>query len=167
MLENILGAPTAPPPPIVPALEDTLSKAGDHKPTQREALAIHRADPMCASCHMRMDPLGFGCENFDAIGRWREREAGAPIDASGSTPGGKTFTGPVELKALLVANKEAFARTLSQRMLTFALGRSLQDHDDDTLDRLAQALARDQYRFSTLVTGIVTSFPFLNRRSGH
>ena len=166
ILEQILGDPAPPPPPGVKPLPAPDKSAGTGR-SLRQLMEQHRADPTCASCHQRMDPLGFGFENFDAIGRWRDREGSLPIDASGALPNGKTFKGPVELKAMLVANKEAFARTLSQRLLTFALGRSLQDCDDDTIDRLVKALDRDQYRFSSLITGIVTSFPFLNRRNGH
>lgn len=165
ILEQILGDPAPPPPPGVKPLPAPDKNAGVSR-SLRQMMEQHRADPTCASCHQRMDPLGFGFENFDGIGRWREREGGTPIDASGSLPGGKTFKGPVELKAMLLANKEAFARTLSQRLLTFALGRSLQDHDDDTIDRLVKAVERDNYRFSSLVTNIATSFPFLNRRNG-
>ena len=164
ILEQILGDPAPPPPPGVKPLPAPDKNAGVSR-SLRQMMEQHRADPTCASCHQRMDPLGFGFENFDAIGRWRDREGSLPIDASGALPGGKPFKGPVELKAMLIANKEAFARTLSQRLLTFALGRSLQDHDDDTIDKLVKSLERDQYRFSSLVTNIVASFPFLKRRN--
>jgi hypothetical protein len=164
ILEQILGDPAPPPPPGVKRLP-TPGKDADASLSLRKLMEQHRADPACASCHQRMDPLGFGFENFDAIGRWRERDGSAPIDAAGTMPGGKMFKGPTELKAMLVANKEAFARTFSGKLLTFALGRSLQDYDDDTIDQLDQALDHDQYRFSTLVTKIVASFPFLNRRN--
>jgi hypothetical protein len=164
ILEQILGDPAPPPPPGVKRLP-TPGKDADASLSLRKLMEQHRADPACASCHQRMDPLGFGFENYDAIGRWRERDGSAAIDAAGTMPGGKAFKGPAELKAMLVANKEAFVRTFSAKLLTFALGRSLLDCDDDTIDQLDKALEHDQYRFSTLVTRIVASFPFLNRRN--
>ncbi len=164
ILEQILGDPAPPPPPGVKRLP-TPGKDADASLSLRKLMEQHRADPACSSCHQRMDPLGFGFENFDATGRWRERDGSTAIDATGTMPGGKSFKGPAELKAMLVANKEAFARTLGGKLLTFALGRSLQDADDDTIELLGKALEHDQYRFSTLVTRIVASFPFLNRRN--
>jgi hypothetical protein len=164
ILEQILGDPPPPPPPGVAPLP-APDKAGAAGLTLRQQMERHRADPTCSSCHQRMDQIGFGFENFDGIGRWRDREGSVAVDASGSLPGGQSFNGPVEFKNMLMANKADFVRTLSGKLLTFALGRSLQDHDDDTLDQLAQAVERDQYRFSSLVTNIVTSFPFLNRRN--
>jgi hypothetical protein len=164
ILDQILGDPPPPPPPGVKPLP-TPGKNAAAGLSLRQLMERHRADPSCASCHQRMDPLGFGFENFDAIGRWRDHDGTAAIDASGTMPGGKTFKGPTELKTLLLTNKEAFARTFSSKMLIFALGRSLQDFDDDTIDQLAKTLDRDHYRFSSVVTGIVASFPFLNRRN--
>jgi hypothetical protein len=164
ILEQILGDPAPPPPPGVKRLP-TPGKDADASLSLRKLMEQHRADPACSSCHQRMDPLGFGFENYDAIGRWRERDGAAMIDATGTMPGGKPFRGPAELKAMLVANKEAFARTFSEKLLTFALGRSLQDSDDDAIEQLGKALEHDQYRFSTLVTRIIASFPFLNRRN--
>lgn len=164
ILDQIMGDPPPPPPPGVAPLpaQDKQSGAGL---TLRQQMERHRADPTCASCHQRMDQIGFGFENFDGIGRWREREGSVAVDASGVLPGGTSFNGPVEFKTMLLANKQDFVRTLSAKLLTFALGRALQDHDDETLDRLVQAVERDQYRFSSLVTNIATSFPFLNRRA--
>ncbi len=163
ILDQILGDPVPPPPPGVKALPTQDKQAGTGR-SLRQLMDQHRSDPSCASCHERMDPIGFGFENFDGTGRWRERDGAAAIDASGALPGGRTFNGATELKALLLANKAAFARTLSQKMLTFALGRTLQDFDDDALDTLTATIERDHYRFSSLVSGIVASFPFLNRR---
>ena len=164
ILDQILGDPPPPPPPGVAPLpvQDKKSGAGL---TLRQQLERHRADPTCASCHQRMDQIGFGFENFDGTGRWRDREGSVAVDASGALPGGTKFNGPVEFKTMLLANKQDFARTLSGKMLTFALGRALQDHDDATLDLVVQAVERDQYRFSSVVSGIATSFPFLNRRN--
>lgn len=164
ILDQIMGDPPPPPPPGVAPLP-VQDKKGGAGLTLRQQLERHRADPTCASCHQRMDQIGFGFENFDGIGRWRDREGSVAVDASGALPGGATFNGPVEFKAMLLANKQDFARTLSAKMLTFALGRALQDHDDETLDHLAQAVARNNYRFSSLVSNIATSFPFLNRRA--
>ena len=164
ILDQILGDPPPPPPPGVKPLP-TPGKNAAAGLSLRQLMERHRADPRCASCHQRLDTLGFGFENFDAIGRWRDHDGTAAIDASGTMPGGKTFKGPTELKTLLLTNKEAFARTFSSKMLIFALGRSLQDFDDDTIDQLAKTLDRDHYRFSSVVTGIVASFPFLNRRN--
>ncbi len=163
ILDQILGDPPPPPPPGVAPLpvQDKKSGAGL---TLRQQMERHRADPTCASCHQRMDQIGFGFENFDGTGRWRDREGSVAVDASGSLPGGTAFNGPMEFKTMLLANKQDFVRTLSGKMLTFALGRALQDHDDATLDQVAQAVERDQYRFSSVVSSIATSFPFLNRR---
>ena len=125
----------------------------------------HRADAVCASCHQRMDPLGFGLENYDAIGRWRGDVDGKALDVAGTLPGGRSFNGPVELKALFMARKEDFARCLASKLLTFALGRGLKDDDDMTVEDASAALAHDNYRFSTLVTQVVTSYPFRYRRA--
>jgi Protein of unknown function (DUF1592)/Protein of unknown function (DUF1588)/Protein of unknown function (DUF1587)/Protein of unknown function (DUF1585)/Protein of unknown function (DUF1595)/Planctomycete cytochrome C len=163
ILDQILGDPPPPPPPGVAPLPAQDKKSGAGL-TLRQQMERHRADPTCASCHQRMDQIGFGFENFDGTGRWRDREGSVAVDASGALPGGVKFNGPVEFKTMLLANKQDFARTLSGKLLTFALGRALQDHDDVTLDQVAQAVERDQYRFSSLVTNIATSFPFLNRR---
>ena len=111
-----------------------------------------------------MDPLGFAFENFDAIGRWRSDDDGVPIDPSGVLPGGTTFRGATALKAILLTRTDDFVRCLSGKLLTFALGRNLLDGDDTTLEAMAAALAKDQYRFTTLVTSVVTSYPFRYRR---
>ncbi len=164
ILDQILGDPPPPPPPGVAPLPAQDKKSGAGL-TLRQQMERHRADPTCASCHQRMDQIGFGFENFDGIGRWRDREGSVAVDASGALPGGTAFNGPVEFKTMLLANKQDFARTLSGKLLTFALGRALQDHDDETLDKLAASLERDQFRFSSLIGNIATSFPFLNRRA--
>ena len=158
ILENLLGAPPPPPPPDVPDLQDT--QAAQALP-MRERLEQHRANPACAGCHARMDPLGFALEPFDAIGRWREVGAdGEPIDASGTLADGTPFDGPAELRAALLARPEAFVTTLTRKLLTYALGRGLEYYDAPVVRRLVRQAAADDYRFSSIVLGIVSSEPF-------
>ena len=162
ILEQILGTPPPPPPPDVPELEEGDELTG----TLRERMEQHRANPACASCHNRMDPLGFGLENFDAIGRWRDRDGQDPIDASGALPDGATFDGPRALKAMLVeARREDFARTFSEQLMTYALGRGLEYYDRCAVDKILDDLDRHDYRFGHLVTAIVTSDPFRFRKA--
>ena len=160
ILDQILGSPPPPPPPDVPELEEGPELLG----TLRERMEQHRSNPSCASCHKRMDPLGFGFENYDAIGRWRDTDGDDPIDPSGSLPDAGSFRGPVELKALLATNREAFARTLTEKLMTYALGRGLEYYDRCAVDRILEGLASEDYRFGRLVVGIVTSEPFRNRK---
>ncbi len=158
ILENILGAPPSPPPSGVEALKEGRGEIEDG--TLRHQLERHRSDPSCASCHRRMDPLGFSLENFDAVGAWRMRDGEHPIDPSGILPGGQAFRGPVELRALLRSRRGAFARCLTEKMLTFALGRGLERGDRRHVDTIVARLARDGYRFRALVVAIVESDPF-------
>ena len=158
ILENILGAPPSPPPSGVEALKDGAETGASA--SLREQLERHRADPKCASCHRRMDPLGFGLENFDAVGAWRTHEDGRPVDASGKLPGGKEFRGPSGLRSVLTSQREAFARCLAEKMLTYALGRGLLRSDRRAVDRIAADLANGGYRFSALVLAVVESEPF-------
>jgi hypothetical protein len=155
--------PPAPPPPDVPKLPD------DDAPTAglsfRQRLEKHRADPACASCHNRMDPLGFGLENFDPIGRWRTTLSGQSVDAVGTLTSGEQFTGPNELKVILLKKKAPFARTLTQRMLAYALGRGLEAYDEPALKKITDELARAEYKSTTLIAGIVKSYPFRYRRN--
>ena len=162
ILEQILGTPPPPPPPNVPELKE--DKDVVLSGTLRQRMEQHRANPDCATCHGRMDPLGFGLENFDAIGAWREADGGYPIDASGTLPNGKTFVGPKALKAILKGRHDDFARCLSEKMLTFALGRGLDYYDRCAVDKFVTALGANDYRFSTLVLEIVQSDPFQKRR---
>lgn len=161
ILENILNAPPPPPPPNVPSLDEAGIGV---KGTVRQQFEAHRADPTCASCHMRMDPLGFALENYDAIGRWRTHEGKFPIDASGTMPTGKTFNGPAELKAILKSNPEIFTRALTEKMLTYALGRGLERYDRPVVDAIARRVAENHYHFSTLIMETVKSMPFEMRR---
>jgi hypothetical protein len=160
ILENILGAPPSPPPSGVEALEERKDHADAG--TLRQRMEQHRADRACASCHSRMDPLGFGLENFDAIGGWRTHEGRQPIDSSGRLPGGRAFRGPAELKATLLRRREAFARCLAEKILTYAIGRGLERADRRSVDRIVDALGRNEYRFSALILAVVESESFLN-----
>jgi hypothetical protein len=130
----------------------------------REQLEQHRKNPTCASCHRRMDPLGFGLENFDAVGAWRSMDGKFPIDASGALPDGRTFTGPEELRAILTAERDAFVRCLTSKLLTYGLGRGLESYDARTIKRIVSRMPSHGYRFSGLVLEIVNSLPFQSRR---
>ncbi|MGP0070184.1 MAG: DUF1592 domain-containing protein [Isosphaeraceae bacterium] len=162
VLEQILGTPPPPPPPGVEPLKE--DRAADSSLSLRQRMEQHRARPNCAVCHNRLDPLGFGLENYDGIGAWREKEGGQSVDASGTLPSGESFRGPAELKAILKARPREFARCLTEKMLTYSLGRGLEDYDRAAVDRIAKDLEAHQYRFSTLVLGVVMSDPFLKRR---
>ena len=158
ILENLLGAPPPPPPPDVPDLEDTGSAVGL---SIRERLEQHRANPACAVCHARMDPYGFGLENFDAVGRWRLTGAdGAAIDASGTLPDGTAFDGPSELRAAIMLRPEQLVTTLTRKLLTYAVGRGLEYYDAPVVRGIVRRAADEGYRFSSLIMGIVTSDPF-------
>jgi hypothetical protein len=164
VLENIIGSPPPPPPPDVPPLRE--NKSEHHALTMRERMAQHREDPSCNSCHRMIDPIGLSLENFDAIGRWRTRgEDGAPVDASGGLPDGSTFEGVTGLKQALLARPEGFVRTVSEKLLTYALGRGIEPYDGPAVRTILRDSARDDYRFETLVLNIVRSTPFQFRRS--
>lgn len=166
VLEKILNAKPPPPPPNVPALADDDKDEAKKDKTLRERLEKHRSDPICASCHNRIDPLGFGLQNFDLVGVYRAKdERGAAIDAAGTLTSGEKFTGPVELKKLLMSRKEAFARTVTEKMLSYALGRGLEFYDRPAVTELAAALIKDGYRVQTLIAGIAKSFPFRFKRN--
>lgn len=161
VLENLLNAPPPPPPPDVPGLDEkTEGSAG----TLRQQLEKHRASPVCSSCHARMDPLGFGLENYDAIGRWRATEGELPLDTSGLMPNGKSFATPAELKQILRADKTAFARAFTEKLMTYALGRGLERFDRPEVTRIVNAAAASKYRISDLMMGIVKSSPFRMRQ---
>ena len=161
VLDNLLNAPPPEPPPNVPIIDETAIGASA---TQREQLEAHRANPTCASCHRRMDPLGFGLENFDAVGKWRTQDGSFPVDASGALPDGRAFSGPAELTGILASEREAFAKALTSKMLTYALGRGLEPYDRRTVRMIARKLPDHDYRFSGLVLEIVNSLPFQMRR---
>jgi len=161
VLENLLAV-SPPPAPEVLDLPDDRGEA--LKGTLRQRLEQHRQNPNCYSCHQQLDPPGFGLENFDAIGKYRTKDGDDPIDASGELPGGKAFNGPQELKKLLKQQGDLFCRCLAERMLTYALGRGLEDYDDRTLDRIVRKMAENDYRFSALVLEIVNCEPFQMKR---
>jgi len=163
ILENILNTPPPPPPPNVPELD--AAEAGATM-SLRQRLEAHRANPICASCHSRMDPLGFSLENYNAIGEWREKDGEFPIDASGELPDGTTFEGPEGLKAVLLSNPELFARAVADKLLTYALGRGLERFDKPALDSIVNQAQAEDYRFSSIVMGIVGSMPFQMERAG-
>jgi hypothetical protein len=162
ILENLLNAPPPAPPLGVPPLDE--AKTGQSA-TLRQQMEEHRKNPACSSCHARMDPLGFGLENFNAIGAWRTEEGKFPVDASGSLPDGRSFQKPAELKVLLSADRDAFVRGLTEKLLMYALGRGLERYDRPTVSAIADRLTSHDYRFSQLVLGIVHSMPFQMRRA--
>ena len=161
ILENILNAPPPPPPPNVPILDEAAVGSSG---SLRQQLEKHRANATCASCHSRMDPLGFGLENYDAIGAWRTQDGKFPIDSSGSLPDGRSFEGPEGLKKILIADRGHFAECVSEKLLTYALGRGLERYDRPTIRTITSHLAAHDYRFSSLVLEIVNSLPFQMQR---
>ena len=164
ILENLLGSPPPPPPPDVPALDET-TESGEPR-SMREAMEQHRANPACASCHARMDPLGFALENFDAVGRWRTlSESDEPIDASGVLPDGRRFEGPAGLRAALLRAPDQFVHTVTEKLLTYALGRGVEHFDAPTIRAVVRDAERDGWRFESIVSGIVNSTPFQMRKS--
>lgn len=163
ILDNILASPPLPPPPDVPLLSEDADAVASG--TLRQRFEIHRSNPACISCHEKMDPLGFGFENFDAIGRWRTKDSGFDVDASGTLPDGQTFNGPVELLTILKASQGEFSRCLTEKMLTYALGRGLEYYDKCAVDSICAALAKDDFKFTTMFLEIAKSDPFRNRRN--
>ena len=163
VLENLFGMPPPPPPPDIPELEEAASD--EKNLTLRELMNLHSQSPTCASCHVRMDPIGFALENFDAIGRWREKDGTAMIDASGELPGGLAFDGPAGLKRVLVNDlRDAFARTVVEKLLTYALGRGLEYYDRPTVRSILSKAEGSGYRLADLVVGVTNSMPFQMRR---
>lgn len=157
ILENVLNAPPPPPPPGVGSID---AKGGPLAGTMRQQMEKHRANPMCASCNTRMDPLGFALENYNAVGQWRTHDAGQPIDSSGVLPNGKAFTGGAELKTILAGNRDTFAECLTEKLMIYALRRGLEGYDRRAVKQITTKLATNDYRFSALISGIVTSAPF-------
>ena len=161
IMENIFGEAPPPPPPGVPELEETAKAAPDA--TLREQLTKHREDPGCAACHQLMDPLGLGFENFNAVGQWRTEHEGRAIDASGSLPSGESFNGPLQLIAIVRNRREDFFRTMSEKMLVYAVGRGTEYYDKCAVDQCLEQLHKRGNRFSALVEAIVLSDPFLKK----
>ncbi len=162
VLENLLGTPPPPPPANVPALKDNTVSS---MLSVRQRLAEHRAHAACAVCHNSIDPVGFSLENFDAVGRWRTREEGEPIDAAGGMADGRNFTGVAGLEQALLDRPEMFVRTLTEKLLTFALGRGIEYNDAPAVRQIVRQAAMHEHRFSSLILGIATSTPFTHRRT--
>jgi hypothetical protein len=166
ILENILGLPPPPPPPDIPPLEDAARKTDGRTPTLREVLAVHREQPLCSSCHNRMDPLGLAFENFNAMGMWRDQEYGQPIDAAGKLVTGATFSDVRGLKRILVTQHQRdFYTALTEKLMTYALGRGMEYYDVETVDQIVARLAKADGRPSALLMGIVESAPFQKTRN--
>jgi hypothetical protein len=157
ILENVLNTPPPPPPPGVGSIDE---KGGALRGTMRQQMEKHRANPICAGCHTKMDPLGFALENYNAIGQWRTQDANQNIDSSGVLPSGKKFQGSAEMKAILAANKDAFAECLTEKLMIYALGRGLEGFDRTATKKIVARLQKHDYRFSSLISGIVESVPF-------
>jgi hypothetical protein len=160
VLENLLGTPPPPPLPDVPALDDNSVSAS--LPV-RERLLHHRANAACAVCHNLTDPVGFALENFDAVGRWRTSEEGQPVDSSGGLPDGSKSDGVAELETGLLKRPDVFVRTLTEKLLTFALGRGVEPFDGPAVRKVVRAAHDADYRFSTIIETIVQSDPFQMR----
>ncbi len=164
VLENLLGTPPPPPPPNVPSLDE--SAPSTRVPSMRERMAQHRANATCASCHQMMDPPGLALENFDAVGRWRDRDqAFEPIDNSGVLPDGTTFEGAAGLRRVLLAQSDLFISTLTEKLMTYALGRGVEYYDMPAVRAIMRDAARHDNKLSSIVLGIVSSQPFQNRRA--
>jgi hypothetical protein len=160
VLENILGTPPPPPPPDVPALNE---EAVGTTASLRQQMEKHRANPICSSCHSKMDPLGFGLENYDPVGKWRTMDGKFPVDSSGTLPNGKSFSSPAELRKILVGDIPNFARCLTEKMLTYSLGRGLEPADRKTVAEIDRKVAAANWEFQSLVYGIVDSIAFQMR----
>jgi hypothetical protein len=160
ILTHLLDLPPSPPPMMTAKLEEQAAVAADGKALSlRQRLERHRADSACASCHAAMDPLGFGFENYDPLGRWREREGETLVDSSGVLDG-RPFAGPVEIKRLLRERSDEFVRCLTVKLLTYALGRRVDVQDEATVAKIVKDASAADYRFSAILTGVVTSRPF-------
>jgi len=162
ILDNLLNSPPAPPPANVPPLEEN-SKDGK-KLTAREQVEKHRANPTCASCHNRIDPLGFSMENYDVIGRWRDKDDGGPINASAKLISGTEFTGPQGLKNMLLARSDEFANATISRLMTYALRRELDARDQPAVRDIMRQTEANEYRFHDVILAVVKSVPFQMRQ---
>jgi len=163
LLEIPLGTPPPPPPPNVPSLDP---HGKDGKLTMRQAMEMHRANPACASCHSRMDPIGFSLENYDGVGAWRDKDNGAPIDASGKLPDGTVFAGPAGLKHLLLTqHRDEFLATFTEKLMTYALGRGLEPSDRPAERAILRGAAKQNYTIPALIDAIIGSPQFQMRRN--
>ncbi len=161
ILDNILGSPMPPPPVVPPPLDEAAVGA---TASLRQQMEEHRADATCASCHNKMDPLGFGLENYDGIGKWRTMDGKFPVDSSGTLPNGKSFTDPGEMRTVLKSQLPQFSRCIVEKMLTYSLGRGLGSYDRRTVDEIDRKLAANGYGFQSLIYEVVRSLPFQSRR---
>jgi hypothetical protein len=164
LLETVLGTPPPPPPPDVNNQLPEEKDAGKPLLTGPQRLAKHRADPACASCHRLIDPLGLALENFDPVGKWRDKEGGQAIDARGALIDSTKFNGVAELKKALLSRKEDFVRGVVEKMLAYALGRKLDFYDFAAVNQITRAVVKDDYKFSRLVVEVALSYPFRHRR---
>jgi hypothetical protein len=165
VLENLLSSAPPPPPADIPSL--STESAEREKPlTLREAMTRHRASPSCAGCHARMDPIGFAMENFDAVGKWRERDGANTIDVSGVFPSGTKFNGITGLKQELLRQPEQLATTVAEKLLMYAIGRNVHYYDAPAVRAIMREGAANDYTFSSLVLGVVNSRPFTMRQAG-
>jgi hypothetical protein len=163
VLDSLLGTPPPEPPPNVPALKDN---GANGKPASvRARLEEHRKNPVCAGCHSSMDPLGFALENFDATGKWRTTDAGTPIDSTGVLPNGTKFEGPTGLRDALLSRKEQFVQAMTQKLLAYALGRQIEAYDMPAVRKIVHDARKDDYRWQSIIGGIVKSEPFLMRKA--
>jgi hypothetical protein len=160
ILENLLGSPPPPPPANVPPLDNTPVVG-----TLRQRMEQHRMNPVCAGCHARMDPLGFALENFDPIGRWRETDGGSAVDASGTLPDGTAFKTPASFRQALLQKSDVFVTTVTEKLLTYALGRGVEFYDKPSVRRIVHAAGGSDYRWSALIRAVVMSEPFQMRRA--
>jgi Protein of unknown function (DUF1588)/Protein of unknown function (DUF1585) len=160
IMDTILGTPPPPPPPNVPPLADTKVEG-----SLRQRMELHRKNPVCATCHKNIDPLGFAFENFDGVGRFRMRDAGTPVDASGSLPDGSTFDGPATFRKALLTREDAFLTVLTTKLLTYGMGRGVELFDMPAVRKIIRDAKTSDYRWSALVLGVVRSMPFQNRRA--
>jgi hypothetical protein len=166
VLDNILGTPPPPPPPDIPQLESAEAEIEGHEPTLREVLELHRSKPLCAACHARMDPLGLALEDFNAMGMFREQERGQPLDTAGRLVTGEGFSGVAELKRILrEERREDFYRCVTEKLMTYALGRGPEPTDLETVDQIVDRLGREDGRASVLLMGVIESAPFQKRRA--
>ena len=164
VLENLLSSAPPPPPPDIPSLS-TDGEERETPLTLRDAMLRHRANPSCAACHARMDPIGFAMDNFDAVGRWRERDGTSPIDATGVFPDGTSFEGVTGLKTVLLSRPEQFAGTMAEKLMMYALGRNVHYYDAPAVRAILRDARAKQYAFSSLILGVVNSRAFGMRQA--